>query len=284
MSNFFSAQSPHGGKWDMNGFSSYGSADVTASIVANMKEISDQYGKPYMQVELGGRADGVSSAKAAPQAYVTASKSNGVQGLLYWEPEVSSPFTCYNGGAWDSSTSEPTAIMNGFTTGDTVTNPGDQSGTADTAISGVQIHATDPASGQTLTYSAAGLPPALPISSSGLISSTPATLRNYSVTVTAKDPAGASGSAVFTWTVSGGSGTQVAYPKASEWPGGFTANVTITNNGTSTLNGWTVAWAFPGDQKLTNADQPSGTAPRSGWAVVCRRSADGPARRPHRRG
>ena len=37
----------------------------------------------------------------------------------------------------------------------------------------LQIHATDSASGQTLTYSATGLPPGLSISSSGLISGTP---------------------------------------------------------------------------------------------------------------
>jgi len=37
------------------------------------------------------------------------------------------------------------------------------------------------------------------------------------------------------------------------WPGGFTANVTITNNGTSPINGWSLAFTFPGDQKITNA-------------------------------
>jgi arabinogalactan endo-1,4-beta-galactosidase len=35
--------------------------------------------------------------------------------VLYWEPEGYSPFTGYNMGAWNSSTREPTAIMNGFT-------------------------------------------------------------------------------------------------------------------------------------------------------------------------
>ena len=39
----------------------------------------------------------------------------------------------------------------------TVTNPGNQTGTVGTAVS-LQIHATDSASGQTLTYSATGLP------------------------------------------------------------------------------------------------------------------------------
>jgi serine protease len=84
----------------------------------------------------------------------------------------------------------------------TVTNPGNQTGTVGTAVS-LQIHATDSASGQTLTYSATGLPTGLSInSSSGLISGTPSTAGTFNVTVTAKDTTGASGSASFTWTIS----------------------------------------------------------------------------------
>jgi hypothetical protein len=83
----------------------------------------------------------------------------------------------------------------------TVTNPGSQTGAVGTAAS-LQIAATDSASGQTLTYSAAGLPAGLSISSStGLISGTPTTAATSSVTVTATDSTGASGSATFTWTV-----------------------------------------------------------------------------------
>jgi subtilase family serine protease len=83
----------------------------------------------------------------------------------------------------------------------TVTNPGNQTGTVGTAAS-LQIAATDSASGQTLTYSATGLPAGLSINSStGLITGTPTTASTYSVTVTAKDTTGASGSATFTWTI-----------------------------------------------------------------------------------
>ena len=77
-----------------------------------------------------------------------------------------------------------------------------------------------------------------------------------SVTVSATDSTGASGSASFAWTVTGGSsgggGCQVSYVK-NEWGGGFTANLTVTNTGTSTINGWTLAFSFPGDQKVTSA-------------------------------
>ncbi|HEY6787917.1 MAG TPA: PHB depolymerase family esterase, partial [Trebonia sp.] len=119
------------------------------------------------------------------------------------------------------------------TTGNTVTvtNPGSQTSTAGTAAS-VQVHASDSASGQTLAYSASGLPPGESISSSsGLISGTPTTAGTYSVTVTATDGTGAKGSAAFTWTVSasGGSGGSctVTYTTNSQWPGGFTAQVVI---------------------------------------------------------
>jgi len=88
----------------------------------------------------------------------------------------------------------------------TVTNPGNQSSTVGTAVS-LQISASDSASGQTLTYSASGLPAGLSINSStGLISGTPTTAATNSTTVTAKDTTGATGSASFTWTVSSSGG------------------------------------------------------------------------------
>jgi hypothetical protein len=93
------------------------------------------------------------------------------------------------------------------TTGNTVTvtSPGNQTGTVGTAVS-LQVHASDSATGQTLTYSAAGLPAGLSISSSGLISGTPTTAATSSVTVTATDTTGAHGSASFSWTISSSGG------------------------------------------------------------------------------
>ncbi len=87
----------------------------------------------------------------------------------------------------------------------TVTNPGSRTGTVGTATS-VQIQASSSA-GQTLTYSAAGLPPGLSISSSsGLISGTPSTAGTYTTTASASDTTGASGSATFSWTINGAGG------------------------------------------------------------------------------
>ena len=100
-------------------------------------------------------------------------------------------------------------IPGGTVSGNTVTvaNPGAQSGAAGTAVSGLQIQGTDSASGQTLTYSASGLPAGLSISSTGLITGTPSTGGTSTVTITATDTTGASGSASFTWTITGSTGS-----------------------------------------------------------------------------
>jgi hypothetical protein len=83
----------------------------------------------------------------------------------------------------------------------TVTNPGSQSWTVGTAAS-LQIQASDSASGQTLTYSATGLPAGLSVNAgTGLISGTPTTASTGSITATATDTTGVKGSATFSWTV-----------------------------------------------------------------------------------
>ncbi len=114
MQTFFSRYAGNGGKWDMSVFSSYGSASLATSIVGNMKKISDAYHKPFMQSEFGGPVSKASSTESALVAYIKAIKGNGGQGLFYWEPECMSPFTGYAMGAWNSSTHQPTAIMDGF--------------------------------------------------------------------------------------------------------------------------------------------------------------------------
>ncbi len=88
----------------------------------------------------------------------------------------------------------------------TVTSPGNQTSTVGTAAN-LQISATDSAAGQTLTYTATGLPAGLTINSStGLITGTPTTTGTSNVTITATDSTGASGNTSFTWTVSAAGG------------------------------------------------------------------------------
>jgi acetylxylan esterase len=61
-------------------------------------------------------------------------------------------------------------------------------------------------------------------------------------------------------------GCHVVYAKTSEWAGGFVANVTIDNLGTTAVNGWTLKFTFPGDQKITSAW--SATVTQSGSSVT----------------
>ncbi len=140
----------------------------------------------------------------------------------------------------------------------TVTNPGSQSATVGTAVS-KQIAATDSASGQTLTFSAVGLPAGLSISAAGLITGTPTTAGTSNVTVTATDTTGASGSASFSWTVNAsGSGA----PPASFWgnTGAIPAathvlEVSIVNQTNGQYPDSQVYWSFNGTEKSI-AQQP----------------------------
>ena len=51
----------------------------------------------------------------------------------------------------------------------------------------------------------------------------------------------------------GAGSCQVTYSTQSQWAGGFVASVTIANPGSAAINGWTLSFSFPGDQKITNA-------------------------------
>ena len=63
------------------------------------------------------------------------------------------------------------------------------------------MQAVDSNSAQTLSYTASGLPPGISIAADGTISGSSSTLGTYTVTVTATDTAGVSGTATFIWSV-----------------------------------------------------------------------------------
>ena len=144
------------------------------------------------------------------------------------------------------------AFTNGTSTGGntvTVTSPGNQSTQVGTAVS-LQVHGTDSASGQTLTYSASGLPAGLSISSTGLITGTPTTAGSSTVTVTAKDSTNATGSASFTWSVttSGGGGGCTASQLLGN-PGFETGSAAPWTASTGVVDGSTDAPAHSGSYK-----------------------------------
>lgn len=157
---------------------------------------------------------GTPAAGTYPASYIYAHTSNLFDVTSGADGSCSPAYLCtgevgYDGPTGWGTPNGLTAFSNGGGGGGntvTVTNPGNQTGTVGTAAS-LQIHASDSASGQTLTYSATGLPAGLSINSStGLISGTPTTANTYSVTVTATDTTGAHGSAAFTWTISSSGG------------------------------------------------------------------------------
>ncbi|GAA2145327.1 hypothetical protein GCM10009760_33840 [Kitasatospora kazusensis] len=130
----------------------------------------------------------------------------------------------------------------------TVTNPGSQTGTVGTAAS-LQIGASDSAAGQTLSYSATGLPAGLSINpASGLISGTPSAAATGTVSVTATDTTGASGSTSFSWTVNPASG-------------GCTAAQLLGNPGfeTGSASPWTAS------SGVINSDTASEPAHSGSW-------------------
>ncbi|GGU12271.1 putative Ig domain-containing protein [Streptomyces violascens] len=166
-------------------------------------------------------------------------------------------YLCKAGTGYDGPTGLGTpngtaAFTGGTSTGNTVsvTNPGNQSTQVNTAAS-LQIHATDSDSGQSLTYSATGLPAGLSINAStGLISGTPTTAGSSNVTVTAKDTTNASGSTSFTWnvTTTGGNCTPAqllgnpGFETGSAAPWSATAGVIDNSSGEAAHSGSWKAW------------------------------------------
>jgi serine protease len=149
--------------------------------------------------ENGDKCAWISSGQGASQNITLTTGTFAVQST--WAND-------FNSGSGGCEVSHPIVSNGGGGNTVTVTNPGNQTSTVGTSVS-LQIHATDSASGQTLTYSATGLPGGLSINSStGLISGTPTSAGTYTATITAKDTTGATGSAAFTWTVNtaGGGG------------------------------------------------------------------------------
>jgi endo-1,4-beta-xylanase len=74
----------------------------------------------------------------------------------------------------------------------------------------------------------------------GQTTTTGATTTTRPTTTTGPTTTGPAGSCQLTWAVQ------------SQWQDGFVANLTIRNTSNSAINGWTLAWAFPGTQRITN--------------------------------
>ena len=103
-------------------------------------------------------------------------------------------------------------------------------------------------------------------------SATSQTIPAYSLVVVQLHPGsgGGTGGGGSGGGTGGGSTCKVSYTK-NEWPGGLTAGITVTNTGTSAIDGWTLAFTFPGDTKVTSAW--NATVTQSGAAVTAKNAS-----------
>ena len=198
----------------------------------------------------GGYTDSSGEENGDKCAWITPGTAGGSFDLTTGTGTYAVQTTWANDGSGGAGTCEGShAIVTNPGNTVTVTNPGSQTGTVGTAVS-LQIHATDSATGQTLTYGATGLPAGLSInSSSGLISGTPTTAGTSSVTVKATDTTGASGSASFTWTINPA--------------GGCTASQLLRNPGFESGN--TVWSATPAVIGQNGPSEPAHTGTWDAW-------------------
>jgi beta-glucosidase len=120
----------------------------------------------------------------------------------------------------------------------------------------------------------------VPATSYQLTGLTPGTTTQY--TVVAVDAAGNAGPASNPATVTTLPDTTTPPPSTcavtysvNDWGGGFTAALTVKNTGTSALNGWTLSFAFPGTQKLTQGWSAAWS--QSGAAVTARNETWNPS-------
>jgi hypothetical protein len=194
---------------------------------------------------------------------------NGYSGGLY---PAGTGYDMASGLGTPNGANLPATLCSGGTTANTVTvaNPGSQTSTVGTAVS-LQLSATDSASGQTLTWSATGLPAGLSISSSGLISGPPTTSGGSSVTVTAKDTTGASGSASFSWTVNAVQANTVTVANPGSQTSTVGTAVSLQLSATDSASGQTLTWSatgLPAGLSISSSGLISGAPTTSGGSSV----------------
>ncbi|MFB7771559.1 putative Ig domain-containing protein [Streptomyces sp. NPDC056084] len=226
--------------YQATGWNVYGGTSASSPIIASVYALA-----------------GTPAANTVPASYPYAHTSSLNDVTSGANGSCSPAYLCQAAAGYDGPTGLGTpngtaAFTGGTSTGNTVsvTNPGNQSTQVNTAVS-LQIHATDSDSGQSLTYSATGLPAGLSINAStGLISGTPTAAGSSNVTVTAKDSTNASGATSFTWNVSTSGGGCTAsqllgnpgFETGSAAPWSATAGVIDSSSGEAAHSGSWKAW------------------------------------------
>jgi beta-glucosidase len=254
----------------VTGFNTAGQASVSATVtntgnVAGSDVAQLYIGDPSTTGEPPWQMKGFQRVSLNPGASTTVTFSVPVKDLAYWagpganlhpsawsgpDPDGggwTAPAGTYAVGVGDSSANLPLTGSLSLASAvgpDTVTlaSPGNQSTAVGAAVN-LQLGASDSASGQTLTYTATGLPGGLYLNAStGDITGTALYQESNVITVTATDSYGYQNSVSFEWVV-GGSATSCGASGTGESQlneSGFTASF----NGTA---------ADPAQNAITNA-------------------------------
>jgi beta-glucosidase len=204
-------------------------AGGTATVTATVTNTGSRAGADVAQLYLTDPAasgqpplqlEGFQRVNLAAGASATVSFPLTQQNLQYWNSTSNAWATStgnYTVSVGDSSASLPLTGTLAVASGQlgapvTLANPGPQASLAGSAASSVTLSGKDATAGQTLAYSASGLPAGLSVSAAGVISGTPTANGTTTVTVTAKDASGASASQSFVWTVAPGTAVSTAAP------------------------------------------------------------------------
>jgi beta-glucosidase len=246
----------------VTGFNSSGTATVTATVTntgsRSGADVAQLYiGDPSGTGEPPWQLKDFQRVNLSAGASTTVTFSVPVHDLTYWAGPGASTYPSAwsgpdpDGGGWtapagtyaigvgDSSANLP--LTGSLTLASavgpdtvTVTGPGNQSSTAGATVN-LQLNATDSAAGQTLSYTATGLPAGLYLNpSTGDITGTALYQERDVVTVTATDTEGYENSVSFEWVV-GGSATSCGASGTGESElseSGFTASTSAPSSAT----------------------------------------------------
>ncbi len=202
---------------------------------------SYQVGLSYAGFTPAPGAPAVTTMAGAAAALTTASAGTAAAQTV--APYSAVLFTLQSGGAVTPPTTPGTPTITGVTSGsvDLSWSPSSSS----TGLAGYDVVQVA-GSGETVVASSTGASTTV----SGLQPNTA-----YTFAVYAKDTAGnrsaRSGPVTVTTAAAGGGSCKVGY-SVNDWGGGFTANLVLTNTGSTPVNGWTLSFGWPGNQQLSN--------------------------------
>jgi beta-glucosidase len=248
-----------------------GAATVTATVTNTGSRAGADVAQLYVtdpaaSGEPPRQLEGFQRVSLQPGASQTVRFQLTQRNLRYWSSAGGNWATStgsYGIGVGDSDASLPLSGTLNVTAAQlgqpvTVTSPGPQEGLAGTAVS-VTVTGSDSTSGQSLRFTASGLPAGTAISASGTITGTPTTLGTSTVTVTAQDATGAQASTAFTWMVLP-SGDGIATTSLVGYVG-LCLNLPSDNNATGTP---VEVWPCNGTDGQQWTEEPDGTVRADG--------------------